>query len=173
MDEHLGLWLDVAEADVAQIRRFDRLMERRTNELQRRALQGELSWAAVLVLQELAVVHGGRSVAWLRDRIDLDRGYLCRVMKHLESRGLLASGPSQRDGRLREYALTDVGKGVADGYERFHRGEALAMLSLMLPGDRRHLLGAMGTIERLLRRHLLPEFSEPWTAAARKRARYR
>ena len=164
---------DLRESDIAQVRRFDRLVERRVNELQRRALISEVSWAGMLVIQELVQVQGGRSVAWLRGRIDLDRGYLCRVMQELCARELVRCQRPDRDRRLREFELTRDGVEQAAIIEAIHRREALHMLDLLLPRERRRLVRAMRTVEQVLTDHPLPEFSEPWTSAARKRARYR
>ena len=159
--------------DVAQVRRFDRLCERRIAHLQERALINETSWAQMLVLEELSAVPDGRSVAWLRGRIQLDRGYMCRVMKDLQARGLVRCEGSGIDGRLREYELTRGGQALARWINTFHEQEILFMLDLVPGRDARRLVRAMRTVETLLRRHPLPRFSEPWRSALRKRALYR
>jgi DNA-binding MarR family transcriptional regulator len=159
--------------DVAQVRRFDRLCERRIADLQERALINETSWAQMLVLEELSAVPDGRSVAWLRGRIPLDRGYMCRVLKDLQARGVVRCHRSGSDRRLREYELTQAGNRLAKWINTFHEREILFMLDLMPRRDARRLVQAMRTVETQLRRHTLPRFCEPWRSALRKRALYR
>ena len=164
---------ELSQSDVAQVLRFDRLCERRINELQRRALVNEVSWAGMLVLRELAAVHGGRSAAWLLGKMDFDRGYLSRVLKELCARGLAQREMSSLDRRLQEYELTADGLELAHWIDDFLGIQALHMLDLMAPRARRRLIRAMRTVEDLLTRHLLPEFAAPWSGPLRKRARYR
>ena len=163
----------LSAADLEQVLRFDRFCERRINELQRRALINEVSWAGMLVLQELAAVQGGRSAAWLLGKMDFDRGYLSRVLRELCGRDLAVCEVSPRDRRLREYELTSDGRELARWIDDFVRLEALYMLDLMLPRPRRRLIRAMQAVESLLKQHLLPKFAAPWTSPLRKRARYR
>src|SRR5688572_30679001 len=163
----------LVERDVAQVRRFDRLYERRINEQQARALIHEASWAEMLVIEELGRVSDGRSAAWLIGRLDFDDGYLCRILKGLCLRRLARCVPSSQDRRVREYGLTSDGRELCQWIETFHRREALSMLDLLPARDRRRLIRAMSTIEKVLARHPLPEFSEPWSSRLRKRARYR
>jgi DNA-binding MarR family transcriptional regulator len=163
----------VIDEDLAQVRRFDRLYERRINELQARALVHEVSWAQMLVLHELSAVPGGRSAAWLGWHMDFDRGYLCRVLKELCARELASVSISTRDRRLREYELTKYGMELAREIDAFHREEALLMLDFMNTDERRRLVDAMRTIEELWKRHPIRDFTQDWSSALRKRARYR
>ena len=161
------------EEDMAQIRRFDRLYERRINEMQARALIHEVSWAQMLVLHELSTVPDGRSAAWLGWRVDFDRGYLCRILKELCARELATFRTPAEDRRLREYELTRDGRELAQVIEDFHRSETLLMLEFMTPDERRLLIGAMRTIEVLWKRHPIRDFTQDWSSPLRKRSRYR
>ena len=164
---------DLREEHVAQVRRFDRLCERRINEQQARALIHEVSWAQMLVLEQLDAVQGSRSAAWLIGYIDLDSGYLCRVLKDLCALGLARSVPHESDGRMREYELTRQGKRLAPCIEEFHRQEALFMLDMLPKRERGRLVNAMRTVEDVLTHQTFPQFSQPWSSPLRKRARYR
>jgi DNA-binding MarR family transcriptional regulator len=164
---------DLREEHIAQVRRFDRLYERHINELQARAMINEVSWAESLVIHELGRVSGGRSPSWLLSHLDFDSGYMSRILENLCCRELVSRSPSPLDRRLREYELTPCGRSLHRTLEDFHRTEALGMLDLLPRQAREDLVHAMRTIEQVLARHPLPQFSQPWASPLRKRARYR
>lgn len=82
---------------VEQIRRFDRFYEKLLRKAVRAAANEDFSAADVAVLNELGWADGGCPGAWLGFRLDLDTGYLCRVLKKLEAFGLVAAVPSLAD----------------------------------------------------------------------------
>ena len=86
----------------------------------------------------------------LRARLDLDSGYLSRVLRSLERAGLVEVVPSERDGRVRRARLTR--KGAPSG--PCSSGEATSSrVRCWMPLDeprRERLVAAMGEVERLL-----------------------
>jgi DNA-binding MarR family transcriptional regulator/GNAT superfamily N-acetyltransferase len=92
----------------------------------------------------------GCDVRRLRSRLDLDSGYLSRLLRSLESAGLVTVGVNQHDRRVRTVRLTR--KGAAERAVLDRRSVALAR-SIVEPltEDQRQLLtSAMGEVERLL-----------------------
>jgi len=59
-----------------------------------------------------AKAMGGATVSRLAEGLGLDRTTLTRNLRPLEQRGLLASGPSKKDARVRVIYLTDAGATV-------------------------------------------------------------
>jgi DNA-binding MarR family transcriptional regulator/GNAT superfamily N-acetyltransferase len=101
------------------------------------------------VLYEIA--HGdGITASAIGRALDLDAGYLSRVLRNFEKRGLLARKPSAEDARQSHLTLTARGrKAFAPAEERSQRDVA-AMLGKLRTDDQAKLIAAMQTIENLL-----------------------
>jgi DNA-binding MarR family transcriptional regulator len=158
-------------ADIAQVRRFDRICERRLVKRQDRALAHELSWAEMRVIHELGQVLDGRTPGWLNDRLDLDAAYLCRILKRLCFAQWAASEVPHGDRRQREYALTESGRALFRTLDEFHRHDAFMTLGFLPAGLRRKFVRAMATIELVLGKPAINHYVER-CMGARKRARY-
>jgi GNAT superfamily N-acetyltransferase len=86
----------------------------------------------------------------LRSRLDLDSGYLSRLLRSLEASGLVRVGASAVDRRVRRAELTDAGRrerGLLDG-----RSDELArsMLAPLSGAQRDDLVTAMASVQKLL-----------------------
>jgi DNA-binding MarR family transcriptional regulator/GNAT superfamily N-acetyltransferase len=145
-----------ADAHVAAVRHFNRFYTRRIGALDEGHLRSPYSLAEVRVLYELA--HGdGPSAAELGRELGLDAGYLSRLLRGLEQRGLVERRPSETDGRQSVVRLT------GDGGEAFAALDARAgddvarLLDALGPGERRRLVEAMRTIEALLGERRAPK----------------
>src|SRR6478672_9251348 len=79
----------------------------------------------------------GRDVRLLRSRLDLDSGYLSRLLRSLENDGLIVVEQSGTDGRVRTARLTA-------------RGLAASILGPLSPRQRARLVTSMAEVERLL-----------------------
>jgi DNA-binding MarR family transcriptional regulator/GNAT superfamily N-acetyltransferase len=133
---------------VAQVRRFNRLVTQRVGALDDRFLARERPLGAARVLWEIG--EDGCEVRSLRERLELDSGYLSRLLRSLESAGLVALEPGERDRRVRVARLTAAGLAERGVLER--RSDELAVSFLAPLGDaqRARLVGAMSEVERLL-----------------------
>jgi len=86
----------VAEKRVAMVRRFNRFYTRQIGVLRRTFLDSSYSLAEARVLYEIA--SGGAPTASAIGRaLDLDAGYLSRVLRAFEKRGLIERKISARD----------------------------------------------------------------------------
>ena len=134
---------------VAAVRAFNRFYTRWVGALDEGLLHTRHSLPEARLLFEL-----GRSseteVAALRRALDLDPGYLSRLLAGLESQGLVARERSPADARRQVARLTRTGRSalrVLDRRSAEHVGAALAALG---GNERERLLAAMGAIERVL-----------------------
>jgi DNA-binding MarR family transcriptional regulator/GNAT superfamily N-acetyltransferase len=133
---------------VVQVRRFNRLVTQRVGALEDRFLARDRSPGEARVLWEIG--RRGSEIRALRSRLDLDSGYLSRLLRSLQEDGLVTVEPSDLDRRVRTARLTRKGSvewGVLD-----RRSDALAR-SLLDPLDSRQrtrLVSAMTEVERLL-----------------------
>jgi len=133
---------------VAEVRRFNRTVTQRVGALNDRYLSRSRTLGESRVLWEIG--PDGCEIRTLRARLDLDGGYLSRLLRALEADGLVTVGASPGDGRVRTARLTARGRrerSVLDG-----RSDELAraILAPLDGGQRRRLLTAMAEVERLL-----------------------
>ena len=92
----------------------------------------------------------GRDVRDLRARLDLDSGYLSRVLRALEGEGLVSTAASPRDGRVRTVRLTAAGLREHRALDRRSDRAAAGILARLDPAQRQRLTAAMREVDRLL-----------------------
>src|SRR3712207_4853796 len=118
-----------AELDgcVAAVRRFRRFYTRRIGLLHEGLLGGPLSLAEGRLVYEIAQ-RGTAAAKELGAGLDLDSGYLSRLLRGLEERGLVAKRPSGADGRQVLLSLTLAGRDAFAAIDARSREEVGAML---------------------------------------------
>ena len=135
--------------EVHAVRAFNRFWTQQIGLLQAGLVDTPWSLTEARVLFELAQ-HEATDLADLRRTLQLDAGYLTRIVGRLKDAGLVTAERSADDGRRQVIRLTDKGRaefGTLDG----RSSEATAALLDGLPvADRRRLVAAMGTIEDTL-----------------------
>ncbi|WUJ73538.1 helix-turn-helix domain-containing GNAT family N-acetyltransferase [Kribbella soli] len=133
---------------VVEVRRFNRMVTQRVGALQEDYLARGRPLGEDRVLWEIGA--DGCDVRTLRARLDLDSGYMSRLLRSLTSAGLVQVEPSAADARVRMARLTKRGlaeRGVLDS-----RSDDLAA-SILEPLDERQrarLTEAMDEVTRLL-----------------------
>jgi len=146
------------EQRVEAARRFNRFYTRQIGVLHEGAYASPFSLTEVRVLYELA--HRDKPTATeLRRELGLDAGYLSRMLRGFEKRGLVAKTRSAADARQRHLALTAQGRKVFAPLNARSHAEVAAMLSDLSPPAQARVVAAMQTIERLLGKH--PDPSVP------------
>src|SRR6266851_7556580 len=94
------------EQRVESVRRFNRFYTRRIGVLEEGLYRSAFSLTEVRVLYELA--HREKpTAAEIGKDLGLDAGYLSRILRGLENRGLIGKGPSETDGRQNLLWLTE------------------------------------------------------------------
>lgn len=133
---------------VAQVRRFNRLVTQRVGALEDHYLARGRPLGEARVLWEIG--DRGCDVRSLRSRLDLDSGYLSRLLRSLEAAGLVTVEPHSGDRRVRTARLTPAG--VAELALLDSRSDELARSFLDPLGEdqRARLVAAMADVERLL-----------------------
>jgi len=141
---------DVAfDRRVDAVRRFNRFYTKQIGVLQEGYLRSPFSLAEVRVLYELA--HRPQPTATeLAKELGLDAGYLSRILRKFETRGLIQKTPSQADGRQRLLALTPRGRKAFAPLNARSHDEIAAMLRRLPGGEQRRLMEAMHAVEDLL-----------------------
>jgi DNA-binding MarR family transcriptional regulator/GNAT superfamily N-acetyltransferase len=134
---------------VGAVRRFNRFWTRRIGVLREGYLESPFSLTEVRVLYELAY-REDTTASELGKELGLDTGYLSRILRGFEERGLIAKKPSETDGRRSLLRLTEGGREAFVPLDARSREDVGAMLDDLSVVEQDRLVGAMHTIERLL-----------------------
>ena len=89
-------------------------------------------------------------VADLRRGLELDRGYLSRLLGSMEADGLIARDRSPQDARRQEVRLTEAGAKAYAELDARSSQEIRALLEELPEDDQRRLLAAMQVVEDVL-----------------------
>jgi DNA-binding MarR family transcriptional regulator len=137
---------------VAAVRAFNRFYTRRIGVVREGYLQSRFSLTEVRVLYELAH-NDGLTATQIGDALDLDPGYLSRMLRRFEQEGLLARRASASDKRQSILALTDSGRAAFLPLDERSRQEVGAMLSALPEPAQEAVVDGMLTITGLLSDH--------------------
>jgi len=133
---------------IATIRRFNRLVTKRTGALDDHFLGRARPLGESRVLWEIG--REGADLRDLRARLDLDSGYLSRLVHSLASKGLVDVEPDPADERVRRARLTDAGRVEVDEMDQRSDEAAAATLAPLTASQRERLVTAMAEVNRLL-----------------------
>jgi DNA-binding MarR family transcriptional regulator/N-acetylglutamate synthase-like GNAT family acetyltransferase len=136
------------ERRVAAVRRFNRFYTSKIGVLH--YLGSDFSLAEVRVLYELANRATAPTAAQLGKDLNLDAGYLSRLIRGFERRGLVARTRSASDGRRSHLALTTAGRAAFAPLGMRSHDEMAALLAPLSDPDQRRVIDAMETIEAVL-----------------------
>jgi DNA-binding MarR family transcriptional regulator/GNAT superfamily N-acetyltransferase len=136
-------------SDITAARRFARFYTRQADLLDEAFLESPYSLTEGRVLYELAHRDGVAAADLGRD-LGLDRGYLSRILKTFEAKGLLERRTSLTDGRRQLLGLTPVGRAVFSTLDRVSQKQWVRRLGPLGDAGRGRLVDAMSEIERLM-----------------------
>ena len=134
--------------EIAAVRRFNRVVTERVGALHDGYLGRARPLGASRVLWEVG--RGTSDLRALRRQLDLDSGYLSRLLRSLEAEGLVTVEPAAHDGRVRVVRLTAEGHQESEVLDRSSDTLAESMLAPLDQDQRRRLVEAMATVGRLL-----------------------
>lgn len=139
-----------APGDAVQtIRRFNRFYTRQIGVLQEHLLRSQFSLTEVRVLYEIAN-RDNVTAKELCDDLDLDRGYVSRMLQSFEEQGWIKTTAAQEDRRRQLLSLTAKGHKVFDPLDRRSSDEVATMLNRLSPDHQKKLLAAIHEIESVL-----------------------
>ena len=140
------------ESRIAAVRRFNRFYTRKIGVLQESLLSSAFSLTEVRVLYELA--HDRQSAASgasaLAAALGIDEGYLSRILRTFERRGLIRRKRWPQDGRRSSLELNDRGRRALEKLEARSRAEVESMLRGLDAAEQQRLVDSMVDVERLL-----------------------
>ncbi len=136
-------------ARVDAVRRFTRFYTLYAGVLHRRLLDSPYSLTEARVIYELAH-HETATAAELASELNLDSGYLSRILKGFEKRGLIARRPSENDGRASLLSLTEAGEAAFAELNARSRAETAAKLERLSEAEQGEVVAAMERIQARL-----------------------
>ena len=151
------------DAAIQQVRRFNRLVTRRVGALDQSYLSRGRPLGEARLLFEIGLA--GADARTLRAALDLDSGYLSRLLRALSAEGLVEVVRGKGDARVRRVALTATGRAELAAYERLSDELARSILAPLTSPERERLVAAMAEVERLLRAGALVVAREPADSA--------
>jgi DNA-binding MarR family transcriptional regulator/GNAT superfamily N-acetyltransferase len=143
---------EVAAAEdtaVGAVREFNRFYTNVIGLLRGKYLDTPYSLTEARLLFELGQREASE-VTDLRRVVDIDPGYLSRILARFESDGLVGRQRSAADGRRQVIRLTGSGRAVVAGLDARSAGQTRDMLAGLRDDEQRHLLEAMRVITEAL-----------------------
>jgi len=137
------------EDRVQALRAFNRFWTQRIGALQAGLLSTPYSLTEARVLFELAQ-RDATSAADVRHTLNLDAGYLSRMIAKFRLQKLLVVETSEEDARRQVLRLTAKGRREFASLDSRSAAEAAGILGVLGEGEQRSLIAAMATIERVL-----------------------
>ncbi|MBV8030906.1 MAG: MarR family transcriptional regulator [Betaproteobacteria bacterium] len=135
--------------EIEAVRRFNRFYTGRIGVLPKGYLGFPFALGEARVLFELG--HGGKaSASELGRALELDLGYLSRVLQSLRRRGLVHARRSAHDARRTELTLTERGRRIYAELDARSREKTGAMLSPLGKEERSRLVSALGAVQSVL-----------------------
>ena len=118
-----------ADRTLATVRRFNRTVTQRVGALDDSFLSRTRPLAQARILFEID--NGHNEVRQLRAHLDLDSGYLTRLLQALEREGLITIEEDPADRRVRRATLTAAGRAERAEYERLSDEHAAGILTAL------------------------------------------
>ena len=145
---------DIA-ADAAAFRQFNRVYTRYLGTLSEGFLRTEYSLAEGRVLYELATHSRQGTVAEpqakaIAEALDIDAGYLSRILSKFEKAGLVERRTSKGDSRAADLLLTPRGRATFRTLNQRAEKQARALLRSLPAAERGRFIGATQTIEQVV-----------------------
>lgn len=134
---------------VAAVRCFNRFYTRRIGALGEGHLDTPFSLTEARVAYELAQ-RGTATATELGQELGLDAGYLSRILRGFQERGLIDRRPSEADARQTHLSLTETGRGAFAQLDAAARRDVGAMIGALPSAEQDRLVAAMATIQRVL-----------------------
>ncbi|WP_329309794.1 bifunctional helix-turn-helix transcriptional regulator/GNAT family N-acetyltransferase [Streptomyces sp. NBC_01262] len=140
--------MDTDAGQIDQVRRFNRTVSERVGALHDDYLGRGRPIGEARLLWEIG--EQGQDVRRLRERLGLDSGYVSRLLRSLETDGLVTVEPQPLDRRVRTVRLTDAGRAERAALDGRSDELAGSLLEPLNTAQRARLVAAMAEVDRLL-----------------------
>jgi DNA-binding MarR family transcriptional regulator len=138
----------IGDVMIDRVRSFNRTVTQQVGALNDAFLARQRPLGQSRVLWEIG--PDGCDVRRLRARLELDSGYLSRLLRSLEDAGLAVVKQNPDDGRVRTACLTAAGLAEREELDRRSDDAAACILRPLSSRQRARLVAAMAEVEQLL-----------------------
>ena len=135
--------------NVETVRAFNRFYTRRIGALKQGLSQTRYTLTEARLLWEFAH-RPSLTAAELSQDLDLDAGYLSRLLGRLKQQGLIKGSRSLHDRRRLDLSITAAGRRAFDPLNSRAQAEVGDMLAALAPAEQQELMQSMRTVRRLL-----------------------
>lgn len=136
---------------IAAMRRFNRFYTQHLGVLQEAWLDSPFSLTEARVLYELTQ-HDAMTATEIGSALGIDAGYLSRMLRDFEGKGLIQRRAAPQDARQTLISLSAKGRKAFAPLEERSKGQVARAIATLSQTDQRRLVAAMGTIRNLLER---------------------
>ena len=134
---------------IEEIRAFNRYYTGLIGLLNDHLLDSEYSLAEVRILYEINM-NQPVSASQIMAEMDIDKGYLSRVMKLFEKKGLISKQVSGEDARVTLVSLTSKGSALFNELNAASNQQIETLINKLTKEEQRMLVGHMQAIRALL-----------------------
>lgn len=138
-------------AQISAVREFNRFYTARLGLLRKRHLDGEFSLTEARLLYEIST-HPATTASALRSTLELDAGYISRLLAALTRRRLIRQTPSKQDNREKQLTLTAFGEKAVARLNALSTKQLEEMLAEVSDSDRKTLAASLQTVRLILSR---------------------
>ena len=139
----------VAAEQIGAVRRFNRFYTRQIGLLQDRLLHTRFSLTEARVLYELSR-RDRLTASDIVAALQIDHGYLSRILRRFDAEGLILKTRAQDDGRQTLLSLTAKGRKAFAPVDRRSQDQVVQMLGKANTAQRKCIVAAMNEIEEIL-----------------------
>lgn len=135
--------------DIGAVRAFNRFYTKRIGVVQQHILDSDFSLTAMRIFYELNQTDSitAKEIAAM---LELDEGYLSRILRKFERDGLIKRKPSEKDARQMIIKVTKTGRKQFCKLDDRSSEEVGTLISQLSCDQRRRLVAAMQTVQSLL-----------------------
>ena len=141
--------MKIQQAVIEDIRIFNRYYTKLLGLLDNRLLDSQFSLVEARILFE---IHASEeiSASQIMSEVDIDKGYLSKVLKHFEKTGLISKQLSEADGRVTMLSLTAEGNKTFAKLNSASNTQVESLISPLSNYDQQQLTAHMQAIMELL-----------------------
>lgn len=134
---------------IAQIRSFNRTYTHLLGLLDKHILDSPFSLTESRILYEIAH-HENLSAKFLTHTLNINKGYVSRTLKKLQTQGLIEQKTSAHDKRSNNISLTEKGKRIFHTLDHASSAQISAMFSGLNPYEEKRIIAALGEAQQIL-----------------------
>ncbi|HEY2040866.1 MAG TPA: helix-turn-helix domain-containing GNAT family N-acetyltransferase [Edaphobacter sp.] len=136
---------------ILAVREFNRFYTARLGLLRKRHLDGEFSLTEARILYEIST-HPSTTASALCSTLELDAGYISRLLAALNKRRLIRQTPSKQDSREKQLTLTVFGEKAVARLNALSTKQLEEMLADISDSGRKTLAASLHKVRRILSR---------------------